>query len=1121
MTAIRESCPFRYRQNNNNNKPPMIRAKHLLTRPFLRGLVLGLAAIGLSSNLATATPYASCLTNDGTTIWFRLNEAADDVRLVYNSDTVTNDLGAKPAGLNSVAVTLTGTYKLLVTKAGSPGIYQIGNVGIGTNVPVNSPRGIAVVGQASDPNFGRVYIANSAGGTKPDGISALYSDLSTNWLGHVPTNYSGDPPIPPTYPFVAAGSSSPFHIKYFDGKLYICDWSDYFGNLTRTDPEAYQYEFVLKELSNTNAGVIPVGTANNHGSVQSCAIQGSTGGNNMVVWSIDEDYQTDPTSVALYQMNSLWRYDVGSGPLPYTGTPKVWLGPSVAFTSQGYNTVSIGPTGFIYYNMRRENAGGPPGTGTWSPSLFIIDPNAYIDPTNFVAVYDPTNTPGTTNTYDGIKIYTLMTNYWPHTTYGGFVWESQSASIDAGGPATDLLIGMAANTISPDGNWLAGISYYNTIFMVPLTNGIPDLTRMRSLALGGSAAGRDIVWDPANNFYLVSSGLGQMRYYSLGLTATAITTSDGTFNLVVPAATVAVTATTPNAYEQGQVPGVFTVTRTGGTGFPLPVQFTMTGTATRGAATGYLLKTNNVTVPGNTIIFPPGSSSLTVSVVPNDDAVPELTQTAIFGVAAAATYNVDPAGPNATVYIVDNDTPELRIVSASTRIYEVSDYDFARVHIQRWGDTNVDLSIDPASWVCTGTAVSNQDYYVTVSNTAVQLPPGTVDLTVSLIGPIDNNLLDGTRPVTVTMNAGTGYTVVSNTASINIIDDEVPPEAVLWSDDFHTDTSTNYAVFCASTNGDCSDYNLSWAYDYSGIAIPLAPLSKQSGDTHGVWMTVNKGGGTAAGLNLYPTNQTFSGNYALRFDMFLTVNNSSGTTEYALFGINHSATKTNWFRNSAPVGGLAGVPAGWQYDGLFYDVEEDAAALGDYVLYTSPATGTMNEPTSLVADWAYNYPQTLKAPPFAYTGAPANVYGGTTPTWVQVEVSQVNDLVTLKINKTTFLTYQNTTSYKSGHIMLGYCDGYDSLGTAGASVIYANARVVAMPPSITSIVPVGGPPPTSYTINYDASAGFPTTVLYTSATVEAPMNTWTPIATNSVPGSGTFTGVSVAAPAFFRVQSRP
>ncbi len=789
--------------------------KSFLTRPTLRGLVLALAATVLSSYFATATPYASCLTNTGTSIVFRLNEKADNVKLVYSGDTITNDLGALPAGLTTANVTLSGTYKILVTKAGSPGIYQIGNQGIATNVAYNSPRGVAVVGRAADPNFGRLYVANSAVGTQGDGIYIHNSDLSLAYASaKVPTNSAGT-----AYPF-AASTSAPWQLTVApNGQVFICDWSDANGNLIYTDPEVDLYDYALQALNGTTA-VIPVGANNNHGSVQSVAVQGSISGSDMVIYSVDEDYQQDPTLATASQMNSLWRYDVGAGPLPYTGTPKLRLVPPIAYTSQGFNSVSVGPNGYIYYNQRRENGTGTRGVGTWSPSLMILDPNMYIDPTNFAALYDPTNLPGVPNMELG-GLYTLTSNYWKHTTLGGFIWESQSASGDVG-LSGDLLLALAANSVSPDGKWLAGITVYNTIFMIPLTNGIPDLTRFTSLVLGGSAYGRSIAWDPANNFYLVSSGLGQLRYYSLGLTATAITASDGQFNLVVPSATVGVVATTPVASEQGPVSGVFRVTRTGGTGFPLPVNFTISGTALRGAATGYVLQTNGVTLNGNVITIPTGATSLDIAVVPVDDAVTEQTQTAIFAFAASGTYNVDITAPSATVSIVDNETPELRILSMSKYMSENNPYDYSRLRIQRWGNTNVALVLDATSFTCAGTAVSNVDYYVT--NLPATMAAGVVNQTIPLLGPINNSAVDGTRTINLTMLAGSGFNVISNTATVLITDDDVPAETVLWSDNLETDTSANWTQFYGSTNSDNPDFTVNWYHDYLGREFRWRPI---------------------------------------------------------------------------------------------------------------------------------------------------------------------------------------------------------------------------------------------------------------------------------------------------------
>ena len=244
-------------------------------------------------------------------------------------------------------------------------------------------------------------------------------------------------------------------------------------------------------------------------------------------------------------------------------------------------------------------------------------------------------------------------------------------------------------------------------------------------------------------------------------------------------------------------------------------------------------------------------------------------------------------------------------------------------------------------------------------------------------------------------------------------------------------------------------------------------------------MTVNKNDQTAASaaLNFYPNGQSFSGNYALRFDMFLIENDTASTTEYALFGINHDGTHTNWFRNSTTT--FNGVAAsGWSFDGIFYDAESDGGDLGQYVGYTSPSTAN-NNPTPITPGVAAEgLTGVFKSPPWTVGsiggGACANDNGSTTPIWADVEIAQINGVISWYINHTLIFAYTNATAYKSGKIMLGYEDGYDSIGSSGGAVIYANARVISLAsPHITTTTLVGQNCPStpgSVVLNFTSSA---------------------------------------------------
>ncbi len=1064
---------------------------------------MALAATVLASYVATAMPYATSLTNSGGVVSFRLNQTTATNDTVYllsaPSFSVTNYLqrprgdtdGIIQRGLVTTNLTITSPFKVVIKHIGS-GVVRTNS----PKIALSSPRGVSVNQNTNSPYFGWVY-ASRAG----QGIFVYGSDLS-DITGQGATAKNGG------YPFSTSSTSwTPYRISVApDDTLLVCDDSDKTGNLLSYDPLCNTYQYVLQPIASPTApgnGSCPVGSNNVHGSVSSAVMVGT--GANRILYTVDEDYQTDPTSATACEWNSTWRYSIGASngisTLTYSNYPDAKLMTPWLYNYNGQNEEVVygNANGYLYFFQRRAN---PLQYGA-----YIVNPNAIVDPATYPC------------------------------TWGGYIWDSQTASLAEGWP-DDLMRDLNGVAVSPDGKWLAFIYYEdlvtqvnsitgetwaprgNDIVILPLTNGIPEFNKRIRVTgqLGVVAAGRGIAFDAADNLYAVSSGMALLQSFDLGQSGTATTGSDGTFSLDSPATTVSVETTTPVAYEQGTVPGVFKLTRQTGVLIPPPltVAYTLSGTAANGT---------DYTNMSGTVTFPNGAFTVNLYIKPIDDSIPELTESVTLTIAGDPTgtnYNTGIPG-DATLYIVDNETPELRIRSASKRMYEVNEYDFTRLRIERWGDTNTALTLDAPQFTFTGSAVQNTDFYVT--NLPTTIAAGTVSQTIELLGPINNSLLDGTRTINLTMLAGTGYTVVSNTATVNIIDDEVPAETVLWSDNFHTDTSANYTVAAACTNGETADYEIAWAYEYNTPwLIPAAPLS--GGNIYGARLRVNKfGGGTAAGLNVYPTGQSFSGNYALRFDMYLMMGGGSYTTEYAIFGINHSGTKTNWFRNTTLAPG--NVPAGWQFDGIWCDVEADGSASGDYVMYSGPAVTLASggvAPTALPAgpgpgDWATSFLSTFQSPPWwtggSGGGMPANLTDTTKPSWAQVELSQVNGVITLTINKTKIFDYTNTTAYTSGNIMLGYCDGYDSIGPADAGVIYANARVVALPPTITSIVPTGG---NNYDINY-AGGNSATVVLLASPTVNAPLAGWTRLAT-SPNHSGTFHVVGGAqTQGFYRLKA--
>jgi hypothetical protein len=1011
---------------------------------YLRSFRALTPALCLASALVSlnvrATPYASSLTNNAGIVSFRLNEAADSVRVVGNANTLTNVLGARALGLTVTNLTsfgLTGgVFSVIVQNVRSNVVAQIG----ASISNYNSGRGIAVNANPASAAFGRIYAGNSLGGTLGDGVYVYNADFSNPFGASTNLRTAG-------YDFVGAGSASPFHLTVApNDQVYICDWGDSAGNLIVSDPDLTSFEYILQPLTGTAA--IPVGSNNIHGSVQAVAITGSTNTGDLKVYSIDEDYAQDPAAPAgMNQWNSLWEYDIGSGPLPWTNPPnKLLLVPGINFLSQN-DDVTIGPNGYLYFNQRRANS----SLTTWSPSLYVVDPAVYIDPTNYSDFYNPALTNWTG----------YQSNVYSHasTAAGGWIWESQTATHTVtAGTGIDRFQDINGVSISPDGKYIAGITFAqnpaaNTIIICPVTNGIPDVARTFTIAVGGSGSGRSLAWDRANNLYMLSSGattpLNQVRAYSLAFNSVATSTSDGTFSLVTPVNEVWVGAGDALATEGSPATDTasFTFYRNGDLTAPLTVTYAITGTASNG--TDY---TNEfgVALP-TTITFAAGASSTNITIVPIDDALTEPLETVVLTIQGRSTYT-SLYNKAATVAIGDNELPEITIlpVGANTNMYERVPNDFARYQLVRRGSTNdaVSVNIGYAGGV-NGTDFTGQG--------SISLGAGLGSVNFD-INPLDNSVVDGTRTLTITVApAGAGEYLVgtTNTAFAKIIDDDLPSEVgnTLWSEDFeaanpgHNVVPANWKFAFIATNG-VADYSFDFGFDYAIHGIPAAPGAIT---TLGLKATVNKDDTSpfAAALNFYPVGApTFTNDYAFRFNMLLMVNTASNNTEHAIFGINHSGDKTNWLNSSGT------ALNGNNQDGLWFTVNVSGGNLNDNTLFTKGTTAA--GPLSISNRASTTLTHVFKNPPYISAGAPGIAQTATpTWTWLDVEVAQTTNMIAMRLNNTLIIATTNITTFKQGNVMLGYNDAFNSIGGLGGAVVYDNARVVRITPPVITTQPTG------------------------------------------------------------------
>ena len=108
---------------------------------------------------------------------------------------------------------------------------------------------------------------------------------------------------------------------------------------------------------------------------------------------------------------------------------------------------------------------------------------------------------------------------------------------------------------------------------------------------------------------------------------------------------VSIVATDASASEAGPDPGTFTITRTGGTDLPLPVAYTVSGSAINGAT--------YAAIPSVTII-PAGAASAAIFVTPIPDNIAQGDRLATLSLTASAAFNL---GASTTDSVTIHDKP--------------------------------------------------------------------------------------------------------------------------------------------------------------------------------------------------------------------------------------------------------------------------------------------------------------------------------------------------------------------------------------------------------------------------------------------------------------------------------
>jgi hypothetical protein len=1016
---------------------------HISSR--LGRLALALAATALAGQLAHATPYASGITNNAGNISFVLNEGGGNVTVTYDDGTTNANYNGVTTGTNlasgiySFALGAHSTYAIMVYKLGA-----------GTPTLINSslaftPRGVDVNRNANSPYFGRVYAAVFGGG-----LYVMNADLSLAF-----------PSVKSAGVSWVGNGFSPYRLSVADDDYVMVGDSSYSGSgagngneaVWRIDPNADTNQVFLGPVGFTNglnAGV--------HSTIASRPVLlGNPQTGNAVLLDVDGDW------TAGNGRNSLLIYsNITVTSLPWTNPPDV-QGPEIGLNLDShllggnpYPGLQVGPNGYIYAGTYREN---------------------YSNPLLQIYQYDPLS--GSINQIWNSFYNNGSADYF-RTTVGG------------------LTHGTVDIAVSPDGRYVAGVSIDNWFVIIPLTNGIPDVGNLfTTTPTSFSGNAREIAFDAADNLVLSSSGLGQIQTWTLGITTTATTTGNASgvtgFNVVFPSTKVNVSAVQNLASQGGSngtigtpVPGMFTITRTNANqdySAPITVNFTLGGTASNGVYTvGGAAATNGSIY---SVVLPAGASSANITITPDTANIPRLTTTVLLSVKGGPAYSV--AQPSSDiVYIQNTSSNQLVVATAAATMYKAFSNDFASVTITRLGDTNA-AAYSSAAFTYSGSAVAGTDF---APAQPVTFNPGDITQ-VATVSPLANGQLPvhtanptyvGDKTINLTLGAGPGYIISgANTATLTLIDNADPAATVLFADPLTSASDAgNWAITYG--NGDMadygSDYNVEFGYDLTSNnpessnngLIGLPP----SGATNALRITCNKNSPItfSGGVNVYYKGQAFSGNYAVRFNMNL-IEGASPTfaVEGVMFGINHNGLETNWWT------AYNGVTNSWASDGVWYWVQAPPGGSGGFGFSefdeftglggTLPNTG-WEQPAVAGA-----LPKVFKSQVFT---APGGISGGTPAnnspfslapaddSWSDVEIKQVNNVVTLSIDKTPLFVYTNTTHFTNGYVMLGYdCPEAGAfnqfIGTPDAAAYFSNLRVVRLgPPSISGItvVPVAG-----------------------------------------------------------------
>jgi len=1079
---------------------------------FLFASALTVLAAMLSMLVAQAHPYASGVTNNAGTVSFIINEGGATVDVVFEDNT-TNHMGVLPRGISSFNLAAHTGYQIIVTKQGNGVPAQISNDADQWAMYANG-RGIAVNKNPKTGNFGRIYAGSSGTGGfafgtlgyKPQGLFYFNADYSAGALGTNQTPANGTV-------LEAGNASAPWRITVCpDDDLLVGDFAGN-GSVFKFSPDLSSHTTIF---SSSQPGGI-------HGDGEGTPwITGTLADGNMKLYVPDSGMgipNTVPvlgpnTSYGLF--NNLYIYNIGAGPIPATGWPNP---PNYAY-NMGLGTIAelrteacLGTDGKIIIGFGRGNLS--------NPDIQILSPDGST------YLWDSwANTGGVTDQWNGTAsgqggVGTQGVRVSPD---GRFL-----ASVDF---KNGIMVALLTNGIPDEGSiFVIPNAPFGANSSATGPSGVDwDAADNLYVISRGQLVARTFSLGISTVCITSNDVTGNKGTFQLALPSTSAsgqginTLASQNYGTPIPGI-FRISLNTNDLTLNGAVTVNFT---RGGTAV-YTNHYTLN---TNETPNGVIISDNSVTFPATHA--PSGNWSVDLKITPTANPVSTNTLTVIITVGGGSTYQAV-APVKDTIFIQNTGPQLLLLTAAASgnTMYRGVANDYAKFIITRPGDTNGPGNslgnVSAKTYTVTnvtyfGTAVFPADYGAraqrldpagdgvvvppTSGNTAIVFNPGDTTVTNVVGNPVVHTDLT-TKPVDVTIIANLtnqvsgvastngllsfeGYSYNVGTAQVTLteLDNRVGPEVVLYSNPLTNATdsvnwtltfdSTNFGLpqlplvvpnYVNDTTFGTNDYFVHFGYDNSADGV--APSIAMAGSNwNGVLkMSVNKSAFASESVNVYPQGQNFSGNYALRFNMYLSLYDNAFNTpglagparEFALFGVNHRGTNCIW----RPDVTINGLNAPTNSDGVWFAVDASSGSItpADYESYTpGPLPNNANGTTALpsrTSTPASGVNGIFKHPPFPavnVTAPTVSAPGGGEPVnqWVDVSVEitkQTN--VNLLMNRSQILTVPLTNgvglsaSYTNGTIMLGYQDPNANISDSSAFAYFSNVRVVELSPYMT------------------------------------------------------------------------